>query len=109
MPCYEFYNYFLYIFFTQQFTNKKADMILIFYKTFFPNWDYWAKHTDYFKASFPIPQVLFWRIALEVKETGIKEDLYAVEKLAISLGLKEWYIITRNYVDSPGFIPAYMV
>ncbi len=48
-------------------------------------------------------------IALEVKETGTKEDLYAVEKLAISLGLKEWYIVTRNYIDYPGFIPAYMV
>jgi predicted AAA+ superfamily ATPase len=48
-------------------------------------------------------------IALEVKETGTKEDLHVVEKLAISLGLKEWYIITRNYVDLPGFIPAYMV
>jgi uncharacterized protein len=53
--------------------------------------------------------ILDQQIALEVKETGTPSDYAELKKTCQILGIKEYYIVTLNYVDLPGFIPASMV
>lgn len=49
------------------------------------------------------------KIAIEVKETGTPSDYAELKKLCETIGIPEFYIVTLNYVDLPGFIPACMV
>jgi len=53
--------------------------------------------------------ILDQQVALEVKETGTPSDYAELKKTCEVLGIKEFYIVTLNYVDLPGFIPASMV
>jgi uncharacterized protein len=46
------------------------------------------------------------QVALTVKRKGSEGDLRKLQKTSEALRLKESYIISREYVDSPGFIPA---
>jgi len=50
--------------------------------------------------------VLDQRIGLEVKIKGIESDLRRLRKLAHGLGLKESYVLTKQFVNSRGFIPT---
>lgn len=43
-------------------------------------------------------------IALEVKNKGDEKDYYKLKRISESLKLKEFYIITKEYVDKKGFI-----
>jgi len=49
------------------------------------------------------------KMAIEVKETGMPSDYAELKKLCETIGIKEYYIVTLNYVDLPGFIPACMM
>lgn len=49
------------------------------------------------------------KIAFEVKETGTISDYNNLKKLCEVIGIKEYYVICMNFIDEPGFIPAWMV
>lgn len=50
--------------------------------------------------------VLNAQIGLEVKRKGIPSDLKKLESASLKLGLKEHYVISKEFVDAPGFISA---
>ncbi len=53
--------------------------------------------------------ILDHQVALEVKETGTTSDYAQLQKTCETLGVDEYYIVTLNFVDLPGFIPASMI
>lgn len=57
-------------------------------------------------AGMEIDFILENKIAMEVKLRGINSDLIKLENIARKLGLREQYVITKEYVDAPGFIFA---
>ncbi|MEK6847545.1 MAG: ATP-binding protein [Nanoarchaeota archaeon] len=50
--------------------------------------------------------ILDGKIALEIKNKGNSRDYLKLKKLAERLGIKECYVITREYSDEKSFIPA---
>ncbi len=48
-------------------------------------------------------------LALEVKNTGTSHDLRKLEKLSAAIGMSNHYLITYNYANLDGAIPASMV
>jgi uncharacterized protein len=53
--------------------------------------------------------ILDKKVAIEIKETGTQSDYAQLKKLCETIGIAEYYIISLNFVDQPGFIPAWMV
>ena len=45
-------------------------------------------------------------VALEVKETGTPQDVRRLEKIAESLKLRESFVVSKTFVDEPGFVSA---
>ena len=50
--------------------------------------------------------VVSGEIGLEAKCRGCGKDLHHAHKISDMLGLKESYVLTREFNDAPGFIPA---
>lgn len=44
--------------------------------------------------------------SFEVKTHGTSRDLQTVNMVASDLGIKQSYVITKDFIDKPGFIPA---
>lgn len=45
-------------------------------------------------------------IAFEVKQTGTPADYKKLSTMSKKLGLKQWYVVSKNFVGLRGFIPA---
>jgi uncharacterized protein len=58
------------------------------------------------KSGGEIDFVLEGKAGLEAKLTGISRDLAKTRGIADKIGLKESYVITKNFVNKTGFIPA---
>lgn len=46
------------------------------------------------------------RMGCEAKITGTEQDYRKLKRAADSIGLQEFYLITKQYYDSPYAIPA---
>lgn len=46
------------------------------------------------------------KTAIEVKQRGIDQDYKTLKKRARSLGMREAYVVTQNFVNQKGFLPA---
>lgn len=53
--------------------------------------------------------ILDQKVAIEIKETGTQSDYGQLKKLCEKIGITEYFIVSLNFVDLPGFIPAWMV
>lgn len=49
------------------------------------------------------------KIAIEVKQSAGLPDYNKLERTSSKLGLKEFYIVTRSFMDKKGFIPAVLI
>jgi len=48
-------------------------------------------------------------IALEVKENAFLQDYNRLKRISTSLRLKEFYVVTKKFVEKRGFIPAVLI
>lgn len=46
------------------------------------------------------------KVGIEVKQKGTSSDYKKLSLLATSLGLKEYYVVTKEFSEFPGFIPG---
>lgn len=46
------------------------------------------------------------KISIEVKLTGTVEDINKLKQVSQSVGIKDYFVISKNYVDHPRIIPA---
>ena len=49
------------------------------------------------------------KIGIEVKSRGEKSDLKKLQNAGLDLGLSESFVVTREFTNMPGFIPALML
>jgi predicted AAA+ superfamily ATPase len=66
---------------------------------------------NYFQqnSGLEIDFILDKKIALEIKQTGIKQDLEKLKKISLDLKLKQSFVLTQSYNPDDDFLPLNLV